>query len=373
MADVNKAIEYVLGWEQEYESSSGKEADPFVPILCSRCFSDEGLRLVSEVFGFKMEVACPNCGSALGAKLDLVAIRRVMQKYFNTGTMHHVEYGSAPVLASNSKRPTSVRLASWANGDLALITEKAGWGVFEYGPPLWMVGMVGPLMRLIAEETRREIIDRITSEYPARDVVADDHFYRMRRNVANPTSELEFDSPPEEFCGGGRLDSGDFPVLYGSQDMQVCVHECRTTVDDETYVATIAPTRTLRLLDLSPVLEEADGAVHFESLDLTVHMLFLAKSHSYEITRHLARAAKEAGYDGIIFPSYFSLLRTGARPLETIYGISVRNFEGLKGYASSQIIPNVAIFGRPVKEGAVKVKSINSLYVDIRSCWLREC
>ena len=62
----------------------------------------------------------------------------------------------------------------------------------------------------------------------------------------------------------------------------------------------------------------------FESIDIAIHMLFLAGEHSYEISRDIASAAKEKGYEGIIYPSYFSLLRTGSMPFDTIYGISIR-------------------------------------------------
>jgi hypothetical protein len=92
-------------------------------------------------------------------------------------------------------------------------------------------------------------------------------------------------------------------------------------------------------------------------------MLFLAKSHSYEISRELARTAHQRGFDGIIYPSYFSMLRTGAQPFETIFGISVRHVPDMDRYATAQIISNVALFGRPLMEGKLKVKSINRVIV----------
>jgi hypothetical protein len=51
-----------------------------------------------------------------------------------------------------------------------------------------------------------------------------------------------------------------------------------------------------------------------------------AGAHSYEICRAVASSAREAGFHGIAYPSYFSLLRTGAMPFETAYGISIRRF-----------------------------------------------
>lgn len=66
----------------------------------------------------------------------------------------------------------------------------------------------------------------------------------------------EYHAPPVGHRGNGRLDAEDFPVMYASQDVEVCVHECRVTVEDQLYMATLAPVRDLRLLDLTAVLEE---------------------------------------------------------------------------------------------------------------------
>ena len=102
-------------------------------------------------------------------------------------------------------------------------------------------------------------------------------------------------------------------------DLQVCVHEMRVAAEDDLYVATMSPTRPLKLLDLTEVLHEG-GVTEFESLDMAVHMLCLAASHSHEICRAIALAAKIEGCDGLVYPSYFSLLRTGHMPFVTSYG-----------------------------------------------------
>lgn len=71
-----------------------------------------------------------------------------------------------------------------------------------------------------------------------------------------PEDFREYDSPPAVAIGAGRFDAPLFPVLYGSQDLPVCLHECRVTAEDELYVATLSPTHELRLLDLSALLPE---------------------------------------------------------------------------------------------------------------------
>jgi hypothetical protein len=104
-----------------------------------------------------------------------------------------------------------------------------------------------------------------------------------------------------------------------------------------------------------------ENITEFESLDMSVHMLFLAGKHSYEITRSIATTAREAGFDGIVYPSYFSLLQIGQMPFQTIYGISHRRIPQLQDYEEAKSLPNIALFGRPIAEGLVNVLCINRL------------
>jgi hypothetical protein len=89
-----------------------------------------------------------------------------------------------------------------------------------------------------------------------------------------------------------------------------------------------------------------------------------SRESTLKITRAVANAARDAGFDGLIFPSYFSLLRTGAAPFATIYGISIRKFAGLSQHAQTQMIPNFAIFGRPIQQGSIAVHCINRLILN---------
>lgn len=50
-----------------------------------------------------------------------------------------------------------------------------------------------------------------------------------------------------------------------------------------------------------------------------------------------------------MYPSYISLLRTGAIPSESAYGLSGRVI----------VVPDLALFGYPMADGAVNVKSIS--------------
>lgn len=332
------------------------------PILCSNCFTDEGLRIDATKHGLEQHGDCPNCKSSEGRKLTKKHIEGLAWRFFVSGTTIRCEYGAAPVIQCNNYHygKSDISPSPWLENDIKLIEDAAEIGFFHYGPRLWMVGEVEPLKALQDPATRPQTIGRVLEEYPERPLAKSTKFYRLRVGPQHPADPLEYDSPPIAFAGNGRLDSNSFPVMYGSQDIDICIHECRASAEDDIYVATLKAERDLRLLDLTQVLEEE--GTEFESLDMAIHMLFLAQSHSYEISRAIALAARDAGFDGVIYPSFFSLIRTGGHPFETSYGLSLRRFLPQRDeYVEAFTIRNLALFGRPLKSGLVRVECINRL------------
>lgn len=331
-------------------------------LLCSECFADEGLRIDAAKHGLEQQDACPSCKSKEGRKLTKKHIEDLAWQFFVSGTTVRCEYGAAPVIQCNKYhyRKSDISPSTWLENDIKLIEEAGKIGFFRYGPRLWMVGEVEPLKDLQDPAMRPQVVDRILAEYPARALAKDTKFYRLRIEPNRPADPMEYDSPPAEYSGNGRLCSPGLPVMYGSQDIDICIHECRVAAEDDIYVATLRTQQDLRLLDLTHVLEEE--CTEFESLDMAIHMLFLAKSHSYEISRAIASAARDAGYDGVIYPSFFSLARTGGHPFETAYGLSIRRFHPEKNkYAEAFTIQNLALFGRPLEKDVVRVECINRL------------
>lgn len=331
-------------------------------LLCSNCFVDEGLRINAFKLGLEREGDCPNCQSASGRKLTKSDIQKLAWRFFVSGTTIRCKYGAAPVIQFNEQHygKSTISPSIWLKKDVQLIEIAAKIGFFHYGPRLWMVGEVEPLKDLQDPTKRSQVIGRVLKEYPRKTLAKDSSFYRLRLCPQRPDNPQEYDSPPVGLAGKGRLDSAGFPVMYGSQDVDVCIHECRATAEDEIYVATLKPQRDMHLLDLTHVLKET--VTEFESLDMAIHMLFLARSHSYEISREISIAAKNAGFDGIIYPSFFSLIRTGGHPFETSYGLSLRRYHPeAEKYAAAITIPNFALFGRPLEELAVRVECINRL------------
>jgi len=337
-------------------------------VLCSNCFNDQGLRLTAFNIGIDKNSLCPRCKTKNGRKLNKELVKKLAYSFFVRGTVHRTYFGGAPMIQFNEQqyKNSSIFVPNWLEDDIKLIEDTIKVGFFDYGPRLWMVGEVEPLKKLESKSERHKIINRILKEYPARIFTNKEIIYRLRKEPKDPSNFDEYDSPPleNENLGKGRFDSVNFPIMYASQDLETCVHECRVTVDDKLFLATLYPTRDLKLLDLTEIIDEDEGVTEFESLDMAVHMLFFAGEYSYEITREIAFSACQAMFDGLIFPSYFSMVRKGVMPFDSVYGISIRKFPSYKAHAKSQIMPNVALFGRPIEEKIIDVKCINRLVLN---------
>ena len=267
-------------------------------------------------------------------------------RFFVRGSMIRTAYGGAPQLQCNYVRPGDIHPPIWLEDDLRLLEKSVQAGVFWYGPRLWMIGEIEPLKHLQDTNRRPLIIQRIINEYPTMTLLENESFYRLRKSPSKPDDKEEYDSPPSDKVREGRIDSNFLNVMYASPDIETCIHECRVTSEDDLYIATLTAKRPLKLLDLTHHLVEGDEISEFESLDLSVNMLFLAGPHSYEIIRQLAIGACAAGFDGMNYPSYFSLLRTGEIPFETQYGLSNRwaaarlKHAGIAAYEARKVIPN---------------------------------
>ena len=337
-------------------------------VLCSNCFNDQGLRLNAFNIGIDKKSLCPQCKTENGRKLDKELVTKLAYRFFVRGTVHRAYFGGAPMIQFNEQqyKNSSIDVPKWLEDDIKLIEDTIKVGFFNYGPRMWMIGEVEPLKKLENKSERHKIINQILNEYPARIFTKKEIIYRLRKKPKDPSNFDEYDSPPlgNENLGKGRFDSSNFPVMYASQDLEICVHECRVTVEDELFLATLYPTRDLKLLDLTELIDEDESVTEFESLDMAVHMLFAAEKHSYEITREIAFSACQAGFDGLIFPSYFSFVHKGIMPFNSNYGISIRKFPFYKNHAKSQITPNIALFGRPIEEKIIDVKCINRLVLD---------
>jgi hypothetical protein len=324
-------------------------------ILCSNCFKDRGLRLDSFNIGVESNEVCPNCKTKNGKKLNSALVERLAVRFFVSGTLHKTFFGGYPAVQFNAFHysKTCIEISEWLKSDVSLIEDILKIGFFPYGPPLWMAGEVEPLKQLKRNNsTENKTIQRILKEYPEK--MFNEVFYRLRVNPKKTSDFTEYDSPPNPPKNKGRLDSENISILYGSQDLEVCIHECRARMEDKLFFATLRPIQKLKLLDLTFSLH--DYTDPFESLDIAINMLFSASKYSYKISRKIACAAKKAGFDGIVFPSYFRSILSEIAPFDTGPHPDKGN--------EPQRVANIALFGKPIENKMVEVVCINRLQLN---------
>jgi len=365
MASFEIAFQHMLRGQGMYQKFFEKEDAPGEHLLCSSCFNDEGLRLDSIAIGIDDKIKCINCGREDGKKLTKSLIRHLCYRFFVRGTIERFEFGGFPLIQMNELRfnDSDIHVSPWLEQDVKLIEQAGEIGLFYYGPRLWMLGEIEPLKSLQNVDEIDLMISKILEVYPIHILNENHPFYRVRINPTVPYEPGQYDSPPSACSGNNRFDSNGEICLYASPDLELCIHECRATVEDELFVAKLVPKTELKMLNLAAVLKE-EGVTEFTSLDLAIHFLFLAGKHSYPICGKIAKSIRENGFDGIIYPSYFSNVRTGAIPFDTIHGMSIRLLEPLKDFAQSQSIPNVVLFGRPIQEQKLSVQSINKVIIN---------
>ena len=230
-------------------------------VLCSACFKEQGLRINAERFQSDPnletdEAVCQACRQSGGRKLSVDRVGLVAHSYFVRGSMVRLQFGFAPRLQINTKHDRDFFGSPDLEHDMDLIERVVGLRPFLYGPRMWMIGAVEPLEALERVSDRPFVINRVMTEYPQCSLGRHAVFYRLRKNPVSPHLSSEYDSPPTDIAGSGRLDPSDLSVMYASEDLQVCFHECRVSAEDDLYVATMSPTRPLNLLDLSVICQK---------------------------------------------------------------------------------------------------------------------
>ncbi|WP_282116989.1 RES family NAD+ phosphorylase [Cellulophaga baltica] len=305
--------------------------------ICSKCFNSEGLKLMSLNYGKNIKLKCKNCGELEGLLISKTSLEELAHKYFIEGTYYNTEYGGSPLIQYNEYQKTDVDFGKYLNGDIKIFEDSLKIGFFYYAPRLFMLGEIEPLKKLENTEESISVLNEIIEKFPTVILTTKDYFYRLRTNPEFPHLESEYDSPPIQFSGTGRLDNKDFNVFYGSKNIEICFHECRVSIIDNTYIAKLRPIKNLKLLNLNSIINETN--TEFESLGLSIHFIFRAENHSYEICRRIARFVFDNGFDGIIFPSYFSKVK-------------------------GETIPNIALFGKPITDNKINVESIDRALIN---------
>lgn len=226
--------------------------------------------------------------------------------------------------------------------DLKLLKEHSGLNVAYHGPPLVDMGHtdISADIEIIEHEANEKInalIDNLFSKFTEKELNSQTKLYRIRINPKNPTNDSEFDTPPADFITEGRLNNKETPIFYCSEDLDTCVHEVKSTVYDMLYLATFETTKPLKILSL---LDYRNGLDFDDMNNYIAYVSYLFRTDlDYKMCQKLAMRAKEHGYDGIEYYSFFSKV-IGDRK------------------------SNIALFDYPLKNKTLKLKSVNRLRIE---------
>ncbi|WP_156970265.1 hypothetical protein [Hoeflea phototrophica] len=111
------------------------------------------------------------------------------------------DFGGAHRIVSNPYRykASDVTFPEWLKDDAGLIQEALAIGFFHYGPPLWRIGEIEPLIQLRNSATRESAAKIIVQKYPSEVIYEDFEFYRLRTKLSDGM-ELDYgqyDAPPD--------------------------------------------------------------------------------------------------------------------------------------------------------------------------------
>ena len=107
-----------------------------------------------------------------------------------------------------------------------------------------------------------------------------------------------------------------------------------STVEDALFLATLRPVRELKLLNLVSFPDEPLSHP-CEDLDHAMVMLFLAEPHAYPISRAIACAALDAGYDGSFIHRFSACCGMACSPSNPIWACPIG------------VSPNLGLWKRP--------------------------
>jgi hypothetical protein len=322
-------------------------------ILCDECFSNVGLRSEAVRIGNQDDRPCENCSSRNGGGLDQDGLDKLMTRFFVEGsrqpylpTVYRIDYSNV------GERHTPVRFDETLQRDYELIAKRLQ-SLRYHAPKLRIMGLGAPYWDFVDafksfdENGDRENLTRVGTEILNRcsDACLEqgESIYRIRTNPKRIRDPQDIDTPPAQndmTRDSGRFDSDDLPVLYASGDVETAIHESRVRLGDEIVLGTLEIFIRQKLVDLDAVKVCSEGG---RNLNADHHYFLRARLGSqqpidYRMLRVLAFQAKLAGFDGIKFRSFYSMLRE-----------------------NNESAVNYALFGYPIKEERLKLKSWNTV------------
>lgn len=314
----------------------------FEAVACIDCFSNFGFKQTLKLYCKTHHGICLQCGATEELKVDRDGLIEAMSDFYVGGS--YVIESWAPVYQVNESCPYLAKFDPTVALDAELACKITGLVIFDYGPPLWRLGITEHYYSFeMGGEWRRKAAEEIIQASKCTIIERGTRLFRVRRNPRvdeTIVTAAAFDPPPQEIKRDfGRWDDFGHPVLYASDDVELCLHECRVTISDEIVVGTLSLVRDLRLLDLSKEIASS-GSTPYEDPNVFIDMMCCSRGQWLEWCREISRVAYAKGYDGIRYPSYYAQAKKNAKSL------------------------NLAIFGSPLQEGLLKLESVNRLRIN---------
>ena len=323
------------------------ESQVRTPVLCSQCLSNEGLRRAASKLHSNLEDVCPRCGNRGGAKLDIEAVVDLFRRFYCAGS--EAAAYLPPIFRDNGIEDEDIQFDKSAQGDYELLKGASGLSIRRYSPHLRNLGLtdlrhrIDEALRTDPVTATEEIAARLRQDLKALldagtelELTPETSLFRARISPERPLDDTQYDSPPIEKSVPNRVAGPGRQVLCGALDIETCLIEIRPSLDDlvhhRVFAATLKPRESLRLLDftaLKPGLPETE---------FTLGAFFEPNRNSYHLTQMLSTLAEQRGYNGLVYRSAFGCI---------------------SGVLDSW--KNVAVFGAPIAEGKLTVKSINRI------------
>jgi hypothetical protein len=314
--------------------------------VCSECFKDVGLRREAKGIGAEHANVCPNCKSNDGYALNRDQLHELQTQFFSRATAPNQFRQDVAVLGVVEDDPAEydigLELRPETRTDWELIRHAIGGRLWFRSPRLFYLGITNHYGYggLPKDVVRDQIVPKL--RFAEIDTLTT--IYRIRVNLTdqNKFDEGQFDAPPNpKRRGFGRFDNGKLPLFYGSPNLQVCIHECRVTLADDIFVASLTPTKKLSLIDLTGNYDQPDDIDPFDDLHWFFRGLMNAsRPNVYRYCRRIAQTIRDmTKADGFLYNSYYT---------------------NVAGDTEGKTI-NYALFGRPLAEGKLGIKSINTV------------
>jgi hypothetical protein len=323
-------------------------------VLCSECFSNAGLRTEARSFGEPADEPCVNCLSRAGTALGEGDLDKLITRFFVDGSrspynppIYKINPSGAderfePVLFDETLRD-DYQLIGRNFAKLHYHAPRLTW--MGYGDTYWAFEEA---LKEFDHSCDKKALVRVTSEILDRcdqiRLQPKQKLYRIRTNPASIVAPQDIDTPPSQTdpskARSGRFDAPGFPVLYACSDVETALHETRVKLGDEIVLGTLEVLAELTLIDLDEVKVNVVGQ---RNINADCHYFLRARLGSQETADYrklqlLAVEALACGFAGLKFQSFYSALRQ-----------------------DRQSAINYALFGYPIREGKLALKSWNSV------------